>query len=78
MTALAESADYATASLYTYLARGPRCVAALQERALRVLNQVAEDALLGWDALLAGLPAPNQPNQGGCAQSAVGVSRLSS
>jgi AcrR family transcriptional regulator len=49
MAALAEAGDYATASLYTYFASRSALVAALQERALRVLGQVADDGLASWD-----------------------------
>lgn len=43
MTALAEAADYAPASLYTYFPSRSALVAALQQRALGVLRVVATD-----------------------------------
>ena len=49
MAALAEAADYAPASLYTYFPSRSALVAALQERALRVLGGVATDAAAAWD-----------------------------
>jgi len=53
MAALAEAADYAPASLYTYFSSRSALMAALQERALVVLGQVAIDATVEWDRLLA-------------------------
>jgi len=53
MAALAEAGDYATASLYTYFASRSALLAALQERALVVLGQVALDGAARWDAALA-------------------------
>lgn len=53
MAALAEAADYAPASLYTYFASRSALLGALQERALVVLGQVATDALAAWDRALA-------------------------
>ena len=60
MAALAEAGDYATASLYTYFASRSALLAALQERALVVLGQVAEAGAASWDAALAetATPAP--------------------
>lgn len=52
MTALAESADYAPASLYTYFASRSALLAALQQRALVTLGRVAEDHLRSWDEQL--------------------------
>jgi AcrR family transcriptional regulator len=54
MAALAEAADYAPASLYTYFPSRSALLAALQERALTVLGQVAEDHLAGWNERLDG------------------------
>ncbi len=53
MAALADLADYATASLYTYFPSRSALVAALQERALAVLGQVAEEASLAWERAVA-------------------------
>ena len=58
MAALAEAADYAPASLYTYFPSRSALVAALQQRALVTLGAVAEDHLRASDAALAALPAP--------------------
>lgn len=57
MAALAEAADYAPASLYTYFSSRSALVAALQQRALQVLGGVASDAAEAWDraAAAAGL-----------------------
>ncbi len=52
MTALAEAADYAPASLYTYFSSRSALLAALQDRALRTLGDIAETELATWDALL--------------------------
>ena len=52
MAALAEAADYAPASLYTYFDSRSALLAALQQRALRVLGEVAEAALAGWEVAL--------------------------
>ena len=46
MAALAEAADYAPASLYTYFASRSALVAAVQERALVSLGAVAERHLI--------------------------------
>ncbi len=54
MTALAERADYAPASLYTYFASRSELLATLQERALRHLAAVGEAHLRSWDADLTG------------------------
>jgi AcrR family transcriptional regulator len=62
MAALAEAADYATASLYTYFSSRSELLAALQQRALAELARVAHDHLAAWDAMLAGsYPAPSPP-----------------
>jgi AcrR family transcriptional regulator len=58
MAALAEAADYAPASLYTYFASRSALMAALQQRALLTLGRVAEDHLAAIDAALAGSPTP--------------------
>ncbi|MCU1499925.1 MAG: Transcriptional regulator, TetR family [Acidimicrobiales bacterium] len=53
MAALAEAADYATASLYTYFPSRSALMAAVQERALRALGQVADEHLLASGAAVA-------------------------
>lgn len=53
MTALAEAADYAPASLYTYFASRSSLVTALQRRALDVLGSVAVEHRDRWDEQLA-------------------------
>lgn len=53
MAALAEAADYAPASLYTYFPSRSALLAALQQEALGVLGRVADDSLAAWDAVLA-------------------------
>jgi AcrR family transcriptional regulator len=61
MAALAEAADYAPASLYTYFSSRSALLAALQTRALATLGQVGRDALASWDAALVGAhPAPDR------------------
>ncbi len=52
MAALAEAADYATASLYTYFPSRSALLAALQQRALATLATVATDHVAAWDAAL--------------------------
>lgn len=52
MAALAEVADYATASLYTYFQSRDALVSALQARALGVLREVGESSLARWDEAL--------------------------
>ncbi len=52
MAALAEAADYAPASLYTYFSSRSALLAALQQRALATLGEVARDHLAAWDAVL--------------------------
>lgn len=54
MAALADVADYATASLYTYFPSRSALLAALQTRALAILGDVAADAVADWDARTAG------------------------
>jgi AcrR family transcriptional regulator len=49
MAALAEAADYAPASLYTYFPSRSALLADLQERALQVLGRVAQRHLDAWD-----------------------------
>lgn len=61
MAALAEAADYAPASLYTYFSSRSALLAALQQRALVVLAQVAEQHLAAWDGALAGVE-PTDPH----------------
>lgn len=53
MAALAEAADHAPSSLYTYFPSRSALLAALQEQALGVLGEVAATALASWDAQLA-------------------------
>jgi len=53
MAALAEAADYAPASLYTYFSSRSALLASLQQRALVVLAQVAATHVAAWDAALA-------------------------
>jgi AcrR family transcriptional regulator len=55
MAALADVADYAPASLYTYFPSRSALLASLQQEALRVLGDVAVSALAGWEAELADL-----------------------
>lgn len=61
MAALAEVADYAPASLYTYFASRSALLAALQERALVVLHEVADAHLAACDAALGASPAADAP-----------------
>jgi len=49
MAALAEAADYAPASLYTYFPSRSALIASLQTEALGVLADVATDAIARWD-----------------------------
>jgi AcrR family transcriptional regulator len=58
MAALAEAADYAPASLYTYFASRSALLAALQQRALVVLADVAAQHLAAWDVALADTERP--------------------
>ena len=67
MAALADAADYAPASLYTYFSSRSALVAALQARALRTLGAVGEAELAGWNAHLAGLSSPPDPAVGALA-----------
>lgn len=59
MAALADAGDYATASLYTYFSSRSALLAALQERALVVLGQVAEAGSAAWDAAIAEAGPPD-------------------
>lgn len=52
MAALAEAADYAPASLYTYFPSRSALLAALQQRALLTLAGVAREQRDAWDAAL--------------------------
>jgi AcrR family transcriptional regulator len=56
MAALAEAADYAPASLYTYFPSRSALLAALQQRALVTLGAVARDHLTRWDQQLDASP----------------------
>lgn len=61
MAALAEAADYAPASLYTYFPSRSSLLAAVQQRALVVLAGVAEARLAACnEALAAAVPAPTK------------------
>jgi AcrR family transcriptional regulator len=57
MAALAEAADYAPASLYTYFPSRSALLAALQQRALVTLGAVARDHVTRWDEHLAAAAA---------------------
>ena len=61
MAALAEAADYATASLYTYFPSRSALLAALQQRALATLATVAESHTAQWDVLLERRTPPPDP-----------------
>jgi AcrR family transcriptional regulator len=61
MAALAEAADYAPASLYTYFPSRSALLAALQRRALAALGAVAADHRSRWDTTLADLGADGRP-----------------
>lgn len=56
MAALAEAADYATASLYTYFPSRSALLAALQQRALVQLAKVGENHLADWNRALVDHP----------------------
>lgn len=58
MTALAERADYAPASLYTYFSSRSDLLATLQERALRHLAAVVDERLQTWNSHLAARRVP--------------------
>jgi AcrR family transcriptional regulator len=53
MAKLAEAADYAPASLYTYFPSRSALVAAVQEGALQVLAQVGRASVASWEHLVA-------------------------
>ncbi len=55
MTSLAQAADYAPASLYTYFPSRSSLIATLQEQALERLADAARDAVRSWDADLSDL-----------------------
>lgn len=60
MAALADAADYAPASLYTYFPSRSALLAALQQRALATLAEVARTHVDAWDlALSARTPLPS-------------------
>lgn len=61
MAALAEAADYAPASLYTYFPSRSALVAAMQQQALHTLGGVAESTLQAWDLEAAARPDPLAP-----------------
>ena len=61
MAALAEAADYAPASLYTYFPSRSALIAAMQQRALHTLGGVAESTLQAWDLAAAARPDPLAP-----------------
>lgn len=61
MTALAEAADYAPASLYTYFPSHSALVASMQSRALILLGAVAESTLQQWDLGVSARPDPVRP-----------------
>ena len=61
MAALAEAADYAPASLYTYFPSRSALLAALQQQALAVLGEVAADHRRRWDEALGGTAAAPAP-----------------
>jgi len=59
MAALAQAADYAPASLYTYFRSRSELLAALQQRALLLLHDLAQSRQLQWEQALADLsPVP--------------------
>jgi AcrR family transcriptional regulator len=58
MAALADVADYAPASLYTYFASRSALVASLQQRALATLALVAREHRAAWDAALSEVSRP--------------------
>lgn len=61
MAALAEAADYAPASLYTYFSSRSALLAALQQRALATLGEVAEAHHRACDEALASHRGPDRP-----------------
>ncbi len=58
MAALAEAADYAPASLYTYFGSRSALLAALQRRALASLGAMVDERLRSWDSSLASVRPP--------------------
>ncbi len=62
MAALAEAADYAPASLYTYFPSRSALVASMQGRALSLLGALAESTLQAWDLTVAARPSPVAPS----------------
>jgi AcrR family transcriptional regulator len=56
LAALAEAADYAPTSLYTYFPSRSALFAELQRRALATLGAFAEETAREWDVILARLP----------------------
>jgi len=61
MTALAEAADYAPASLYTYFSSRSALLAAMQRRALGVLHEATVAAAERWQDALGTTPAAPAP-----------------
>lgn len=61
MAALADAADYAPASLYTYFPSRSALVASMQARALNLLGGVAESTLQAWDLTVSARPAEPDP-----------------
>lgn len=68
MAALAEAADYAPASLYTYFPSRSALIAALQQRALHTLGGVAESTLQAWDLDAGARAEPLAPTVGALAR----------
>lgn len=68
MAALAEAADYATASLYTYFPSRSALLAALQERALETLGGVAQSNQHRWTEALAASPEGSRSDVAALAQ----------
>lgn len=68
MAALAEAADYAPASLYTYFPSRSALVAALQQRALHTLGGVAESTLQAWELDAGARSEPLPPTVGALAR----------
>jgi AcrR family transcriptional regulator len=71
MAALAEAADYAPASLYTYFPSRGALLADLQQRALSTLADVARSAVARWEADLA-----TRPPDGGADGAVAHLARL--
>ena len=68
MAALAEAADYAPASLYTYFPSRSALLAALQQRALHTLGAVADAAVASWDEALLASGRRTDPQVGALAR----------